>query len=39
MAHNSSNSHTSHAERDFLDIINHADDFFKIELLGQAKSW
>lgn len=39
MAHSISTSQTNPAERDFTDLMNHADDFFKIELLRQAKSW
>lgn len=39
MAHSISTSQMSPAERDFSDRISHADDFFKIELLRQAKSW
>jgi len=39
MAHDNSSFNLSPAEREFNDLINHADDFFKIELLRQAKSW
>ncbi len=27
------------AERDFRDLIQHGDDFFKIEIFRAAKSW
>ena len=39
MAHSSSETHLSIAERDFRECMRHADDFFKIELLRQAKNW
>jgi hypothetical protein len=39
MAHTSPENATSPVEAEFNDLIRHADDFFKIELLRQAKSW
>ena len=39
MAHISSEILLSQAEREFMDIMQHGDDFFKIELLRQAKKW
>ena len=39
MAHTSSDTNLSITERDFRDCMQHADDFFKIELLRQAKNW
>lgn len=38
MEYHSSENTLSLAERDFLDLMNHGDDFFKIELLRPAKS-
>lgn len=37
MGHISSDTQLSIAERDFRDCMQHGDDFFKIELLRQAK--
>lgn len=39
MENYSSESTTSHAQVEFLDLIQHGDDFFKIELLRPAKSY
>jgi hypothetical protein len=39
MAHNNSEEILSPVEREYKDIIQHADDFFKIELLRPAKKW
>ena len=39
MAHDSSTANMSPTEIEFNDIIRHANDFFKIELLRQAKNW
>lgn len=39
MKNNSSEFPTNTIERDFKDFMNRGDDFFKIELLRQAKSW
>jgi uncharacterized UPF0160 family protein len=39
MVHNSSESSTNITERDFVEYMQRGDDFFKIELLRQAKSW
>ena len=39
MAHDNSTAHTSSAEDAFTDCINRGDDFFKIQLLRQAKNW
>jgi len=39
MAQNISTSQMSPVEKEFYGLISHADDFFKIELLRQAKSW
>jgi len=37
--HKNSETPANAVESEFLDIIQHADDFLKIELLRQAKSW
>jgi len=39
MAHVESKSLMNPAERDFEDFMQRGNDFFKIELLRQAKSW
>ncbi len=39
MGHTTSDTNLSITERDFHECIRHADDFFKIELLRQAKNW
>ncbi|HEY9115192.1 MAG TPA: hypothetical protein VIN10_10865 [Bacteroidales bacterium] len=39
MAHHSSETTLSPAEREFMDFMQRGDDFFKIELLRPAKSW
>lgn len=39
MAHHSSESNLSPAEIKFMDMMQHGDDFLKIELLRPAKSW
>jgi hypothetical protein len=39
MGHTTSDIYLSIAERDFRDCMQHGDDFFKIELLRQAKKW
>ena len=39
MAHNISETQSSASGSDFLDCMQRADDFMKIELLRQAKSW
>ncbi len=39
MGHDSSETAMSHAEIQFLDLMRHGDDFFKIELLRPAKAW
>jgi len=39
MAHSNSTFHANAAERDFAEFMLRGDDFFKIELLRQAKSW
>ncbi len=38
MNHNTSETQTSIAEAEFIEMMRHADDFFKIELLRQAKN-
>ncbi len=30
---------TSHKEREFMDFVQHGDDFFKIELWRPARAW
>jgi hypothetical protein len=39
MAHINSGTSQNAVERDFMDFMQRGDDFFKIELLRQAKSW
>jgi hypothetical protein len=39
MAHYSSETTLSPAEIKFMDLMQHGDDFLKIELLRPAKSW
>jgi hypothetical protein len=39
MAHHSSETTLSPAEREFADLMQRGDDFFKIQLLRPAKSW
>ena len=39
MAHHATESVLSPAERAFEDLMQHGDDFLKIELLRPAKSW
>jgi hypothetical protein len=39
MAHIISEIPSNPIEVEFMDMMQHADDFFKIELLRQAKSW
>ena len=39
MAHHSTEKELSPAESKYEEIITRADDFFKIQLLRQAKSW
>ncbi len=39
MAHHATESVSSQAERAFEDLMQHGDDFLKIELLRPAKSW
>ena len=39
MGHTTSDNYLSISERDFRDCMQHGDDFFKIELLRQAKKW
>ena len=39
MSHHSSESTSNPAERAFMDLMQHGDDFLKIELLRPAKSW
>ena len=39
MNHNNSESKMSQAEKDFTEFMQRGDDFYKIELLRQAKSW
>ena len=39
MEHPSSETRLSPAEHNFLDLMNHGDDFFKIELLRPAKTY
>jgi hypothetical protein len=38
MAHTST-EHLSPAERNFVELVQRGDDFYKIELLRHAKSW
>ena len=39
MGHLTSETSMNQAERSFIDLMQHGDDFFKIELLRPAKSW
>jgi hypothetical protein len=39
MSHPASETSLSPAEREFMDLMQHGDDFLKIELLRPAKSW
>ena len=39
MGHHSTETTMSHAEIVFADLMQHGDDFFKIELLRPAKAW
>jgi len=39
MAHHASETNLSRAELEFMDLMQHGDDFLKIELLRPAKSW
>jgi hypothetical protein len=39
MAHHSSETALSPTEREFADLVQRGDDFFKIQLLRPAKSW
>ncbi len=39
MEHNNSSAPASAAESDFMDFMNRGNDFFKIQLLRQAKAW
>ena len=39
MENHSTESNLSHAEAKFLDLMQHGNDFFKIELLRPAKAW
>ncbi len=39
MSNHSSETTLSPAEREFMDLMQHGDDFLKIELLRPAKSW
>lgn len=39
MSHHSSEATLSRAESEFKDLMQHGDDFLKIELLRPAKSW
>jgi hypothetical protein len=39
MAHIISEIPSNPIEVEFMDMMQHADDFFKIELLRQAKNW
>lgn len=39
MAHHASDTNLSRAELEFIDLMQHGDDFLKIELLRPAKSW
>lgn len=39
MAHQAPETNLSHAELEFMDLMQHGDDFLKIELLRPAKSW
>jgi hypothetical protein len=39
MAHTISETPSDPTRQEFKDLMQHADDFFKIELLRQAKNW
>jgi len=39
MEHSILESTLSHSEREYLDLMRHGDNFFKIELLRPAKSY
>ncbi|MFN8256077.1 MAG: hypothetical protein U0W24_10340 [Bacteroidales bacterium] len=39
MTHHESNENLSPVELEFRDVLRHADDFMKIELLRPAKKW
>jgi len=39
MKNDNSESKMSPAENDFIDFMQRGDDFYKIELLRQAKAW
>lgn len=39
MAHFASETNLSTAESKFIDLMQHGDDFYKIELWGPAKNW
>jgi TPR repeat protein len=39
MKHNNSESTANSAQSNFTDYMQRGDDFYKIELLRQAKSW
>jgi len=39
MAHHPSETTMSAAEGKFIDLIQHGDDFYKIELWAPAKNW
>jgi uncharacterized UPF0160 family protein len=39
MAHTISDIPSDPTNEEFKDLMQHADDFFKIELLRQAKNW
>ena len=39
MEHSILQSTLSHSEREYLDLMRHGDNFFKIELLRPAKSY
>lgn len=39
MSHHTSENTLSPAEQEFMDLMQHGDDFFKIQLLRPAKSW
>jgi hypothetical protein len=39
MANHSSETTLSAADRIFMDLIQHGDDFYKIELWAPAKNW
>jgi hypothetical protein len=39
MAHTSLETTLNPVDREFRDMVQHGDDFFKVELLKHAKSW